>query len=525
MSINNGINEETILHVWNWSFKTIKENIKEIVKSGYTWIQVSPIQGTKDDRAVVEDWWILYQPVNFKIGNKQIGSRDEFIQMCNEAHKYGLKVMVDIILNHTASKGGGNESYIPHEKVDILIRDDINFWHERRGVENWSDRWQVTHWGIGLPDLNTSNHMLQNIMIDFLNDVIKCGADGLRFDAAKHIELPDDPGGSDFWPRVLGSLINHDKLLLYGEVLQSGASNYEKYCKYMRVSAEGYSYAIRKTIGYNSEKNINNAKEYQVPYGVKPSDLITWVESHDDYASSREKSSYLTNWQIKMAWAIIASRSESIPLFFNRPKGNGWLEGKIGEKGDDLWKSPEIVAINKFRQAMKGEKENIITLGNNLMITERGNKGVIIINLGDEYYIDNYTQLEDGIYIDKITGKGFNVFNGRLIGAMPARKIAILYDCSKNPCEDCEMYFFKNKKVYFRKPLDWGWPKIYIYKENVFNAVELSPWPGTDMNKESNELYSYHIDDYWINGNIIFNDVINQLPGKGNEGFLITQIN
>ena len=27
MIIDNGINEETILHVWNWSFKTIKENI------------------------------------------------------------------------------------------------------------------------------------------------------------------------------------------------------------------------------------------------------------------------------------------------------------------------------------------------------------------------------------------------------------------------------------------------------------------------------------------------------------------
>ena len=40
--------------------------------------------------------------------------------------------------------------------------------------------------------------MLQDIIIDFLNDVIECGADGLRFDAAKHIELPEDPGGSDF---------------------------------------------------------------------------------------------------------------------------------------------------------------------------------------------------------------------------------------------------------------------------------------------------------------------------------------
>ena len=99
MIIDNGINEETILHVWNWSFKTIKENIKEIVNAGYTWIQISPVQGTKDKSLVVKDWWMLYQPINFKIGNFQIGSRSEFIEMCAEAHRYGLKVMVDVILN------------------------------------------------------------------------------------------------------------------------------------------------------------------------------------------------------------------------------------------------------------------------------------------------------------------------------------------------------------------------------------------------------------------------------------------
>ena len=232
MIINNGINEETILHVWNWSFKTIKENIKEIVNAGYTWIQISPVQGTKDKSLVVKDWWMLYQPINFKIGNFQLGSREEFIGMCAEAHRYGLKVMVDVILNHMANRGGGNDSNFPHETVESFIRDDINFWHERKKVEDWDDRWQVTHWCIGLPDLNTSNHMLQDIIIDFLNDVIECGADGLRFDAAKHIELPEDPGGSDFWPRVIGALKNKERLLLYGEVLQCGASNYEKYIKY-----------------------------------------------------------------------------------------------------------------------------------------------------------------------------------------------------------------------------------------------------------------------------------------------------
>lgn len=523
MIVNNGINEETILHVWNWSFKTIKDNIKEIVNAGYTWIQISPVQGTKSNSMVQKDWWMLYQPINFQIGNYQIGSREEFIEMCAEAHRYGLKVIVDVILNHMANRGGGNDNNYPHETVDSLIRDDINFWHERRKVEDWNDRWQVTHWCIGLPDLNTSNHILQDMIINFLNDVIECGADGLRFDAAKHIELPEDPGGSDFWPRVLGSLKNKDKLLLYGEVLQSGASNYEKYIKYMKLSAEGYSYAIRKTIGYKAEKNINNAKEYQVPYGVNGNNLVTWVESHDDYASDVEKSFNLNEWQIKMGWAIIASRSESIPLFFNRPKGNNWLEGYMGSAGNDLWRDSEIVAINKFRLKMKGEKENIITLGNNLMIIERGNKGIIIINIGEYYDINIYTRLKDGNYKDKISGKLFKVRDGRLIGAAEAGKIAIIYHEIEEDYVEKDIYYIRDNKVFFLNPLRWETPRVYIYKELENKAIELAPWPGRVMYRESDNLYSYPIENYWISGKVIFTDGNKQIPELGKVGLSITK--
>ena len=43
---------------------------------------------------------MLYQPINFKIGNFQIGSRSEFIEMCAEAHRYGLKRNAICIKSH-----------------------------------------------------------------------------------------------------------------------------------------------------------------------------------------------------------------------------------------------------------------------------------------------------------------------------------------------------------------------------------------------------------------------------------------
>ncbi|UKI53259.1 MAG: hypothetical protein L6V86_09250 [Treponema sp.] len=43
----------------------------------------------------------------------------------------------------------------------------------------------------------------------YVNDLIDCGADGFRYDTAKHIGLPDDPKDpyakeNNFWPIFLG---------------------------------------------------------------------------------------------------------------------------------------------------------------------------------------------------------------------------------------------------------------------------------------------------------------------------------
>jgi len=236
VSSSNNLTEKTqdgaILHAWNWSFNTIKANLQAIADAGYSSVQVSPIQGTKENLMDTSKWWLLYQPTNFSIGNAQLGSRDEFKAMCAEAEKYGIKIIVDVVANHTANRGGGTDQYWPAANVDAGLLNDAGAWHEHRGVDNWNDRWQVTHLGIGLPDLNTSSYNVQNKIISFLNDCVSAGADGFRFDAAKHIELPDDSGGSDFWSRVLGSVQNRNNLYIYGEVLQGGADRYASYSQY-----------------------------------------------------------------------------------------------------------------------------------------------------------------------------------------------------------------------------------------------------------------------------------------------------
>ena len=96
----------TILQAFCWSFNTIKANMASIAAAGYTAVQTSPIQACLDTNPTMElggngHWYYHYQPTDFTIGNYQLGTEEEFIAMCEEADAYGVKVIVDVVPNHT----------------------------------------------------------------------------------------------------------------------------------------------------------------------------------------------------------------------------------------------------------------------------------------------------------------------------------------------------------------------------------------------------------------------------------------
>ncbi|WP_067841704.1 carbohydrate-binding module family 20 domain-containing protein [Amphibacillus sediminis] len=459
-----------IFHAWNWSFDTIRENLEALAEAGFNTVQTSPIQGVKEPLISGSQWWILYQPINFRIGNSQLGDREAFRRLCEAAEQYGINIIVDVIANHMGNAGGGDLKYTPSPNVDPVILNNPDFWREARGVENWNDRYQVTHWGIGLPDLNTANQELQDMVIDFLNEAIQLGVDGFRFDAAKHIELPNDVVGSNFWPRVLGSLTNRDDLFIYGEVLQGGADHFTGYAEYMHVTPSHYGDRVRSAVGFNSNRNVHETRNYGV--NVDPSKLVTWVESHDTYANDSEESTAMTEWQLRMGWALIASRAQSTPLYFNRPAGSGKFATQLGTAGNEWWRHRDIVAVNHFRNAMVGEEEYLRPLNNDLMLIERGSKGMTIINLGGQTGINSATNLADGSYTNKASGQEvFTVSNGRITGTISAGRIAVLYDGEDNEDGEPDHELVPVTFNINNATTNWG-QNIYI----VGDLAELGSW-------------------------------------------------
>jgi Glycosidases len=90
-----------------------------------------------------------------------------------------------------------------------------------------------------MPDLNTGNDYVQSRVLSYLKELVDDGADGFRFDAAKHIELPSDGNyASQFWVNTLAATRTYAtttysrSLFAYGEILNS-AGNSRHYSDYV----------------------------------------------------------------------------------------------------------------------------------------------------------------------------------------------------------------------------------------------------------------------------------------------------
>ena len=420
----------TVLHAWCWSFNAIKENMAAIKEAGYTSVQTSPINavvvGNGGDKKFTNQWYYHYQPTAYTIGNYQLGTEAEFIEMNRVAEQYGIKIIVDAVLNHTTSD---------YSKVSSEIKSINNWTHGADRISNWNSREEVTQKSLlGLWELNTQNPEVQQYLLKFLKNAVSDGADGFRYDAAKHIELPGEyPNqyGSNFWNVIL----NNGSEFQYGEVLQDNISRDADYANLMSITASQYGHSIREILR-NRNANAGNLGNYRA--GVDPSKLVLWVESHDTYANgntdSESESAWMSDEDLKLGWAMITARAKGTPLFFSRPVGGGKgvrfpEQTKIGDAGSNLYKDPTIVAVNKFHNAMVGQSEYIRNPNGdtNVAMIERGTQGAVIANLSDsEKSLNTETKLANGTYKDQISGKIYTVSNGRLSGSIARRSVFVL---------------------------------------------------------------------------------------------------
>ena len=408
------IQDGVILHCFDWKYNDIKAELPNIAEAGFTSVQTSPAQPGGGSGI----WWWLYQPLGFYVGTNELGTKEDLKALCEEAEKYGIKVVVDVVANHLAGS---------HTNIQNDLKAS-QYWHTYGTVNSWADRYQVTHGEIGMPDLNSEDSYVQQCVSKYIDELKGIGVDGIRWDAAKHIGLPSESCG--FWPAVTKQGLYH-----YGEILvgpddrQSGNEGLMKeYTNYMTVTDSTYGKTLRDS--FNSGQAPSSYGNWAAR-GISNNKLIYWSESHDTWSNNKDwgYSNGMSQNVIDRGYAVAASRNNISALYFSRPASTVKDNIKIGQKGSTHFTSPEVAAVNHFHNAMIGQKD-YYTASNGCSVVCREQGAVIVKGSGSgQVSVKNGgSTTAPGTYIDEITGNEWTVTKDTISGTIGSSGIAVVYN-------------------------------------------------------------------------------------------------
>lgn len=175
-----------------------------------------------------------YDVVDYRVIEQDYGTNDDFRQLISEAHRRGIAVIVDLVLNHTSSQHPwfidaqtpGSE----HDNWYIWRNENPGFagpggrivWHQK------GDRYYYGYFWSEMPDLNFENTDVTAAAYDiarfWLEDM---NVDGFRLDAVRHLIEEDqtlaNTPGTHAWLEGFNPYVKSvdPETLLVGEVWDS----------------------------------------------------------------------------------------------------------------------------------------------------------------------------------------------------------------------------------------------------------------------------------------------------------------
>ena len=147
-----------------------------------------------------------YDTTDYETINPDYGSNDDFATLCQEAHRRGIKVIVDYVINHTgsyhpwfvdaaSSPTAAKRDWYVWSPTDLGWRQP---WNLYGGSDTWHQNLKDGQWfyGVfwaGMPDLNFRNPEVRAEIKRLAGLWLSRGADGFRLDAARHL-VENGPG-------------------------------------------------------------------------------------------------------------------------------------------------------------------------------------------------------------------------------------------------------------------------------------------------------------------------------------------
>ncbi len=258
---------------WGGDLKGLTEKLDYIQSLGATSVWLSPLADNTDEFRIGDyhgyghhGYWIRD---HYEVEPHQ-GNLDDAKRLVQEAHKRGMKVILDVVLNHV----GPDHPFVNDPEKQ-------GWFHNEGAINDWDNQHELEKGDLGgLPDLKQSNpETYQYLMDNTLWWIKETGVDGIRLDAVKHIE-------KDFWAKFVPEIkekSGKDDLFVMGEVFH-GDPNYV--ADYQRMGIDyvfdlPLYYTMNETFAQgHSMKRIGERLAQDALY-PEPDKLVTVLDNHD----------------------------------------------------------------------------------------------------------------------------------------------------------------------------------------------------------------------------------------------------
>ena len=231
-----------------------------------------------------------YDVTNYKAVNPDYGNMEQFKDMLATAHKNGIKVIIDLVLNHTSTS---HPWFVKSAANDSFYR---NFYRWENSVLNNTGPWgqQVWHsmngkyyYGVfwsGMPDLNYNYQPVRDSIFDMAKFWLKeVGVDGFRLDAVTYLyeegnTLKHHPNTLSFWRQFKDSCKTwNPNAYLVAEVWDP-QETIKLYAPHFDHCFEfGVSGGNLTAIGEANPNNLRNS----LSYALANYDFATFLTNHD----------------------------------------------------------------------------------------------------------------------------------------------------------------------------------------------------------------------------------------------------
>ena len=277
----------------------IIKKLDYLKKLGVDVLWLTPIYKSpqKDNGYDISDYYSIQE---------EYGTMDDFDQLLAEAHKRGIKIIMDIVINHTSTE---HEWFQKAKSSKDNPYRDFYIWKDGKDglpPTNWKSKFGGSAWqwdettgqyylhlfDVTQADLNWENEKLREALYEMMHFWLKKGVDGFRLDVinliSKDQQFPqDDSDGRKFYtdgPRIHEFLHEmNEKVFSKYDIMTVG-----------EMSSTSIDNCIRYTNPHEEELNMTfNFHHLKVDYpnGDK------WTKAEFDFEALKN---ILSNWQVEM---------------------------------------------------------------------------------------------------------------------------------------------------------------------------------------------------------------------------------